>query len=148
VLLALVLTLTVTNLAWAQSDPKSREGSVTLRPGTVGNAPVSQLRINGRIYVGERAPDFSLWSSRDRELKLSRTRGDWVVLCFGNRREDLGALRKLQTALGASGITVLGVCHEKPQALRAFAERDSIPFEMLADVTGEISAIYGLYDSE
>jgi hypothetical protein len=43
-------------------------------------------------------------------------------------------------------VTIIGVCHEKARTLDTYAARDSVPL-MLADVTGEVSTIYGRFDS-
>jgi peroxiredoxin len=43
-------------------------------------------------------------------------------------------------------VTTLGVCPEKARTLESLAARDSLPILWLADVTGEVSALYGFYD--
>lgn len=141
-----MLVLALACMAQAQDDPKTPPRPMP--PGGESNTgpPRSKVRIYGRVYVGDPAPDFSLWGSRDRELRLSSLRGGWVLLSFGSSRQELAELRSIQNELRELGVTILGVCSDKPQTLRAFAERDSVPFEMLCDPTGEISAIYGLYD--
>ena len=40
-----------------------------------------------------------------------------------------------------------GICADKAHVLKAYAERMRLPFVMLSDVTGEISQLYGLYDT-
>ncbi|HEY3217270.1 MAG TPA: peroxiredoxin family protein [Candidatus Eisenbacteria bacterium] len=108
--------------------------------------PVGQLRAIGHVYVGERAPDFELTSSRGRSVVLSKLRGDWVLLNFAEDRRRFSELRSIRDSLAELGVVMLGVCRDQPQALRTYAQRDSIPFELLADPTGEISALYGLFD--
>jgi alkyl hydroperoxide reductase subunit AhpC len=46
------------------------------------------------------------------------------------------------------GVKILGVCDEKAYHLVAYVQKEDPGFPMLADVTGEISALYGLYDTE
>ena len=133
--------------AAAQTDPKT---PTPVAPGATGEGvgtPAGQLDVTGSIAVGEMAPDFDLWGSRNRELRLSRTRGDWVLLAFADRRESLAELAPAHAGLRQSGVTLLGVCHDKPQTVRQFAEKNQVPFELLSDVTGEVSALYGLYDT-
>ena len=110
--------------------------------------PVGQLRVAGVVHVGQSAPDFTVMSSSGRELTLSRLKGDWLVLVFSENREDFAALRDIHERLIESGSFVYGVCKEKPQRLRTYAEDERLPFELLADPTGEISALYGYYDQE
>ena len=144
---ALALALALPAAVLAQTDPKSP--NPTTSPGTTpstATAPTGQLRASGDVVVGEAAPDFDLWGSRNRELRLSRMRGDWVLLAFADRRESLGELAPAHQELKAAGVTLLGVCHDKPQTVRSYTEKNRIPFEILSDVTGEVSSLYGLYD--
>jgi len=52
----------------------------------------------------------------------------------------------LEGELRLEGARYVGVYHEKAHTLKSVAERDTIPFQMLADATGQVSAAYGLYD--
>jgi peroxiredoxin len=105
------------------------------------------MRIAGRLYVGDPAPDFELPSSRDRDVTLSRQRGDWLLMVFVSDRDDFGELGSIYEDCGAIGVRIFGMCRDNPQSLRSTAQKLGIPFEMLADPTGEISSIYGLYDA-
>src|SRR5262245_43920914 len=98
-----------------------------------GKKPVGQLRAIGRVTVGEPAPDFEAPSSRARNVVLSKLRGDWVLLNFAEDRRRFAELRALGDSLTGYGVVLLGVCRDQPQALRTYAQRDSIPFELLAD---------------
>jgi peroxiredoxin Q/BCP len=102
----------------------------------------------GQVFVGETAPNFELDGSQGNPVKLSKLRGTWIVLAFADRRQQLGNLRDNIPELRQLGAQFVGVCHEKSQTLVSFVQRDSIPFLMLADVTGEVSAVYGLYNHE
>ena len=132
---------------WAMAQETPKRGTPrSSRPAAATEMSLPQLKVTGRVFVGDLAPDFSLTSSAGREVTLSRFRGDWVLLHFVPDRRDFNALGEAQADLVRIGVTMLGVCRDNPQSLRAHAQRDSIPFELLADATGEISAIYGLYD--
>jgi peroxiredoxin len=133
--------------AFPQPEPKSPPVQ-TQRPVDRSSRPVTgQLRVSGQVYIGERAPDFELSDTRGRPLKLSRFRGNWVVLTFTERREALVALRSIRAEMLDLGADLVAVCADKPQALRTLVDRDSIDFQVLSDPTREISAIYGLFDS-
>jgi peroxiredoxin Q/BCP len=109
---------------------------------------IGQLRLTGTIHVGDRAPDFTATSSSGRELTLSRLKGDWLVLVFAANREDFEAMSGIQSRLIEAGTRVYGICKEKPQRLRNYADEKQLPFELLADDTGEISSLYGFYSWE
>ena len=115
-------------------------------PNSTGS-PQFQSRAGGEAEVGERAPDFELDGSNGRPVKLSSYRGRWVVLVFGDRKETVAPMAAVAASLDSSGISLLGVCNEKSYFLEAFARRKRFPFPILADVTREISDMYGLYDS-
>ena len=59
-------------------------------PGTRGKSP-----IIGQVYIGERAPDFVLDGSRGVREKISKQRGHWVLLAFGERYRDIAGLDSL-----------------------------------------------------
>ena len=120
-----------------KSSPNVKAGV----PAARGKAP-----IIGDVYIGERAPDFVLDGSRGGPEKLSKHRGHWVLLAFGERFRDLAGLDTLDVDAQGIGARVIGVCHEKQQTLTSLSERDHIGMLLLADATGEVSAMYGLFD--
>ena len=133
----------------AAQDPAPDKTPV-LRPSTGAKPGVPAARgkapIIGEVYIGERAPDFVLDGSRGVEEQLSKHRGQWALLVFGDRYRELNGLDTLDTDARKLGARVIGVCHEKQQTLTSLCARDHVSYLMLADVTGEVAAIYGLYD--
>ena len=147
VLLLLMLFVVVPSAAQQTVEDKVPAPSRVPEVGSK-DIPVGQLRLTGTVHVGQSAPDFTVVSSSGRELTLSRLKGDWLVLVFAENREDFAALRDVHDQLAQSGLFVFGVCKEKPQRLRSYAESERLPFELLADPTGEVSSLYGMYDWE
>jgi peroxiredoxin len=129
----------------AQTDPKSRPTAPTARPQAVPSPPI-RPRIANRVYVGEAAPGFDLTTAEGGRLKLSRLRGDRVMLAFADRREAFSPYRAVAESLRASGVLLVGICRGSPRSLRALAERDSLRFELVSDSMGEVAAIYGAFD--
>jgi peroxiredoxin len=109
--------------------------------------PQFQNRISGDVVVGELAPDFVLDGSFGRPVQLSAYRGKWLILVFGDRKEIVAPMRDVAAPLDSSGIALLGICNEKAYFLEAFSRQSRFPFPILADVTREISAMYGLEDA-
>ncbi len=147
---ALLLTgaLGMSASAWAQEPPKEPPHQ---RPPTThppAGAPQFRARITGDVIVGEPAPDFELDGSGGKPVKLSSYRGRWLLLVFGDRKEALMPLRESYADLDSMDMHVVGVCAEKAYNLVTFAKRESFPFTLLADVTREISDMYGLYDAQ
>ena len=96
--------------------------------------------------MGEAAPGFELTSANGTRVKLSRFRGDLILLAFADRREAFSPFGAVAESLRTMGVLLVGVCHGSPRSLRLLAERDSLRFELLSDPTGEVSAIYGAFD--
>jgi len=133
--------------ASAQTDEaKSTPAPAIPTTSAQHDAPTGQLRVSGNVRIGETAPDFTAYSTADREVTLSRMRGDWVVLLFAESREAFGALRAVYDPVAGCGARTVGICKDKIQRLRSYADGQQLPFELLSDDTGEISSIYGYYD--
>ena len=96
--------------------------------------------------VGDPAPDFDLTSSSGNDVVLSSLRGDWLLLRFADDRRELAEMAPMKDELDQMGVRLLGICSDKPQTLRAFIQRTNLPFEVLSDASGEVSAVYGFYD--
>jgi peroxiredoxin len=125
------------------SPPASRP-TPSGKPATIG--PRGKAPIIGQVYIGERAPDFVLDASTGRQEQLSRQRGQWVLLVFDERLHPLAAYDTLDTQARRLGARVIGVCHEKQQTLMSARAKDGFDMMLFADATGEVSAVYGLYD--
>ena len=134
--------------ALGQPDPKTPQPS-TPRPGG-GSSPAPQARVHiyGQVYIGERAPDFTLDASDGKIVRLSRFRGDWVVMVFADRKEKLAPLASIHDELRTLGVRLLAVCREKAHGLQTYATRNRLPFVLGGDWTGEIASLYGLFDGE
>ena len=145
-LLAALLTLALAAPCLAQEGPKAHTPPPVSEREPSARNPHAQLGMSGLVYIGDLAPDFELDGSRGARVQISRLRGDWLLLVFSERRDEFVGLRAIEKELHELGVRIVGVCHEKARTLDTYAARDSVPL-MLADVTGEISTMYGLYDS-
>ena len=146
--LCLAAVMAFPALAAAQADPKTPAPPAPRAPANVPRTPQARVHIHGQVFIGERAPDFTLDGSDGKLLRLGRFRGDWVLLVFSDRKERLAPLAEIEAETRSLGVRIVGICREKAHTLKAFATRDSLPFVLGADVTGEIAALYGLYDAE
>ncbi len=103
-------------------------------------------RVSGLVQIGEDAPDFELHDAQGRAVRLSTLRGRWIVLVFDDGRQALAPLAAIHRTLDSLDASLVAVCRDKGYTLRAWSQRESIPFTVLSDLTGEISALYGLSD--
>jgi peroxiredoxin len=147
-LFAVVMLLALAGATRADDASKSR-GPVTA-PATEQN-PVSatpqESRIQSQVYVGEQAPGFELDGSQGRPVRLAHLKGYWVLLVFADRRADLTPLKEIEPELRRLGVKPYGICADKAHVLKSHAQREQLPVILLSDITGEISQLYGLYDT-
>jgi peroxiredoxin len=143
IILAAALMLPAT--AWAQkesSNPPVRPNE----PNDAVPAPRRVPAIVGQIYIGDPAPNFVLENANGKEVELAKLHGDWIVLIFSDQGQRLREYRGIDDDMRKLGARIVGVCREKGYRMKSIAQRDSLPFTILGDVTGQIAALYGLYD--
>ncbi len=149
-----IAILMATTLAWAtlaaaQEGPKTTPqppATSTAGTATPANPSRSGNTIGGAVFVDEMAPDFELDGSLGRLVQPSKLRGDWVVMVFSERREGLQELASIFGPLRRLGAVIVGVCDENARTLQKAHEREPWPFVVAADPSGEVSAMYGVYD--
>jgi len=145
-ILAVVLVL-IPVLAAAQEDqprnPKETGHATKQRART---PPMQTSPIEGQTWIGMRAHDFELDGSSGRPVKLSNLRGQWIVLVFGDRKDHFTGLKDVVAEMLQFNTRIVGICHEKSRGLESFAKQQAMPFEILADPTGQVCSVYGLYD--
>lgn len=104
--------------------------------------------------VGSNAPDFTLMNQDGKSVSLKDYRGQWVVLYFypadfgirgtaGTRtfKRDQAKFNDLHTA-------IIGVSGDNVTNHKAFAEKEQLPFTLLADPKGNpVSRKYGNVES-
>ncbi len=146
----MVAMLMCATLAAAQEGPKRPPPTPQPAPTPETGQPESpgraSINVAGDAFIGELAPDFELDGSQGQPVQLSKQRGDWVVMVFAERRTDLMQLASVVADLRLLGGKFVGICDEKARTLEHAQERDPLPFQVLADPTGEVSAMYGCYD--
>lgn len=111
------------------------------------------------LAVGDRAPDFRTRNHHGETVLLSELVAQddaplllvfypWAFsgICTG----ELGALRAGHADLAAAGVRVVAVSCDAMFTLRAFAEAEDLPFDLLSDhwPHGAIAREYGVFDDE
>ena len=108
---------------------------------------------------GDLAPDFRTRNHHGETVTLADLVGDangTVLLVFypwafsGICTGELAALRDGHAELAAAGVRVLAVSCDAMFTLRAFAEAEDLPFDLLSDhwPHGAIAREYGVFDDE
>ncbi|MEO6637242.1 MAG: redoxin domain-containing protein [Ginsengibacter sp.] len=103
------------------------------------------------IEAGDKAPDFSLYSSEKEKISLSDFKDKNVVILFFplaftsvctkelcNVRDNIGLYNN-------SKAKVLAISVDSPQTLARFKEDQHLNFPLLSDFNKEVSASYGSF---
>ena len=106
--------------------------------------------------VGQPAPDFSLTDTHGTPVRLADLRGTPAVLVFvpfafsGTCTGELCELRDNLDVFEAAGVRVVVVSCDPVHALRAWAEHERYPFDLLSDFWphGAAATAYGVFDAE
>jgi peroxiredoxin Q/BCP len=103
------------------------------------------------IEQGERAPDFTLPDQDGNPVTLSELRGQPVVLYFYPKADTPGCttqacgIRDHRADYERAGARVLGVSPDPVPAIRKFADKYELDFELLADEDHEVAELYGVW---
>jgi peroxiredoxin len=145
--LLVILILGVPVGAAAQKQPVTQPKLPSEARAPTNTPPTRRApSISGQVFIEDEAPSFELDASNGQAFRLGSTRGYWTVIAFADRWQSLASLQEVHPGTRDLGVQIVGVCHEKAHTLLGVAEREKLPVLLLADVTGEVSATYGLYD--
>ena len=100
------------------------------------------------IREGIHAPDFTLPDNEGKMVSLSEFIGRKLLLIFYPGDDtpvctaQLCDYRNNVTEFTRRGITVLGISADRPDSHRRFAEKHSLPFQLLSDESKAVAKAY------
>lgn len=103
---------------------------------------------HAETQLGGPAPEFRLQDQNGKWHQLKDYRGAWVVLYFYAKDQTPGCtieardFRDNITAFRDTGTTVLGVSIDDVESHKKFADKNSLPFPILADPTKDTANRY------
>lgn len=103
------------------------------------------------LQVGDKAPEVLGLNQNGTEIKLSDYSGKKIVLYFYPKDSTPGctaqacSLRDNYEALQAAGYVVLGVSADSEKSHQKFIEKQSLPFDLIADTDTKLSAQFGTW---
>lgn len=103
------------------------------------------------LQVGDKAPDFKLFSSALKEVSLSDYKGKKVVVHFfpmaftGTCTEQLCTMRDSFGYYEGMNAEVVGISVDSPFTLAKFKEEQHYQFPLLSDFNKEASQAYGAF---
>lgn len=106
------------------------------------------------LKIGDKAPDFKLYSSELKEVSLADFSGRKVVIHFfpmaftGTCTEQLCTMRDSFGYYEGMNAAVLGISVDSPFTLAKFKEDQFYQFPLLSDFNKEVSQAYGSFYDE
>lgn len=103
------------------------------------------------LTLGQKAPQFTLFSSDKREVSLTDSTGKSVVILFfpmaftGVCTAELCEVRDNISTYAGLNADVLAISVDSPFTLAKFKEDQNLPFDLLSDFNKEVSQAYGAY---
>src|SRR3989338_7689460 len=109
------------------------------------------MSANGKIKVGDTAPDFTLQNQEGKPVRLKDFLGKKnIVLYFYPKDETPGctkeacAFRDSYEVFKEEGAEVIGISSDSADSHRRFASHHRLPFTLLSDEGGEVRKLYGV----
>ena len=109
----------------------------------------SEVGSEEKIKLGDVAPDFNLLDQNYKSHNLQQYKGKWLVLYFYPKDDTPGcttqacSFRDDILKIRALKASVIGVSVDDSKSHSEFAKKYNLPFSLLADTGGRVSAIYG-----
>lgn len=104
-----------------------------------------------KLKVGDKAPDFQLKNQDDKTLSLKDYKGKKIALYFYPKDDTPGCtaescnLRDNYSSLKKKGYEVIGVSADSEKSHKKFADKFSLPFDLLSDGEKKMVQDYGVW---
>jgi thioredoxin-dependent peroxiredoxin len=111
---------------------------------------VGGFRMDDRVRVGARVPDFALPSQSGETVRLGDFLGKPVVLFFYPKDDTLGCTKEVCAfrddfeEFGKLDAAVIGISSDSVESHDAFADKHNFPFSLLSDEGGKVRKLYGV----
>jgi thioredoxin-dependent peroxiredoxin len=109
------------------------------------------LPARGQLETGAAAPAVKALTHEGREIDVAEVAAKGLTLFFFYPKADTPgctkqacSLRDASDQLAKAGVKVFGVSFDAVAAQKAFAEKFSLPYPLLADPDGKVVAAFGV----
>jgi thioredoxin-dependent peroxiredoxin len=102
------------------------------------------------MKINDKAPDFTLPDENGKDLSLKDLRGKTVILFFFPRASTPGwtvearGFRDSYRQIQKTGAVLLGISPDTSGAQRKFADKEALPFTLLADAEKKVAIAFGV----
>jgi len=106
------------------------------------------------LTIGDKAPDFSLYSDENKLISLKDLRNKRVVLYFYPKDDTPGCTKEACdfrdniAFFEDKNTIILGISKDSARKHQRFKEKYQLPFTLLVDENGDICEAYGVLDKK
>src|SRR5262245_16206578 len=110
-------------------------------------------RADELLGVGAAAPDVAGTYAKGASFKLSAQKGKFAIVYFYPKDDTPGctkeacAFRDAFDKFVAAGVTIVGVSRDSEPSHKAFQQKYTLPFPLVADTSGAVQKAYRVPDS-
>ncbi|MDP3970828.1 MAG: thioredoxin-dependent thiol peroxidase [bacterium] len=103
-----------------------------------------------KLEIGDKAPNFILLDQNEASHSLTDYLGKWILLYFYPKDNTPGCtkeaceLRNSYTEYNKNNITILGVSTDSSKSHKGFADKNNLPFTLLADSDKKVVTLYNV----
>lgn len=128
---------------------RSKQWTIGLVVAVLGLFSLS-CSASGNVSVGSSAPDFTLTSSKGKQLRLEGFRGRPVLLNFfttwcGPCRSEMPGMQSAYETYGPQGLVLVAVdLGDSPEDVGAYRDELGLDFPLLIDQESRVGSQYGV----
>ncbi len=106
------------------------------------------------LKVGDKAPDFALFSDENKKVSLKDFIGKKVVLYFYPKDDTPGCTREAcdfrdgSARFANENTVILGISKDKPARHQKFKQKYQLPFTLLSDENADVCEAYGVINKK
>ncbi len=104
-----------------------------------------------KLFLDQKAPGFAIIDQREQVRTLAEYAGQWLILFFYPKDMTSGCtteaqeFRDLYTKFTDYDCEVLGVSKDTAKTHQKFIDKESLPFDLLADIEFEMLKAYDVW---
>ena len=114
--------------------------------GLAGGATVDGFA--GGLGAGDPVPGFSLTAASGGSVGLRDLLGRWDLIVFVADKVGLAGLEPVAGTMRSLGGALYSISKDGSGTLTDLAAREHLSYALLSDPTGQVSALFGMYDDD
>jgi peroxiredoxin Q/BCP len=106
------------------------------------------------LKIGDKAPDFTLFSDQNETISLKKLRGEKILLYFYPKDNTPGCTKEACDFRDSihnfihKNTQIVGISKDNPKKHQSFKQKYQLPFTLLSDENGDVCEAYGVINKK